>query len=151
MPAARCRRVSPRRLTREVHHGRRFAVEVPELIDEFVGDWRVVELAKKGIPVELGGAEPARFKFLEDDTGELQLAGIDGYMRCRFGETLDGLPMVRFKWEGHVASKEARGTGFGMLYFDDDMLRGEVKVNRRVECWFVARRERPRVRPRYLA
>ena len=123
-------------------------MEVPELIDEFVGDWRLVELEDGGKAAEL---KLARFSFLEDETGEIRFGGIDGWMRCRFGETLDGVPMVRFTWEGQSDSKPAKGSGFALLRFEDDELQGEVKVTRRASRWFVARRKRPRKREDYLA
>jgi hypothetical protein len=121
-------------------------MEVPELIDEFVGDWVLLELWRGGRQVNLDTSGPVRLTFHEDGTGEFRFDGVDGVMECRYGETLDGLPMVRFKWKGRADGAAARGSGYALLRFENDQIDGELTIGRRGELTFDARRMHPRTR-----
>lgn len=121
-------------------------MEVPELIDEFVGDWVWLELWRRDRRVDLGTSGSVRLAFHDDGTGQLLADGIDGVMECRYGETLDGLPMVRFKWKGRADGAAARGSGYALLRFENDQIDGEVMIGRRSELTFNARRTHPRKR-----
>jgi hypothetical protein len=121
-------------------------VEVPELIDEFVGDWVLLKAWRGDRELELGASEGPRLTFHEDGTGEFRLDGVEGCMECRFGETLDGLPMVRFKWKGRADGGATRGSGYALLRFENDQIDGEVMIGRRSELTFDARRTHPRKR-----
>jgi hypothetical protein len=120
-------------------------VEVPELVDEFEGEWVLLEVWRGDRQLDLG-APGSVLAFNQDGTGEFYVDGAVGVLECRYGETLEGLPMVRFKWEGHADGAAARGSGYALLRFENDQIDGELKIGRGSALTFEARRKHPRER-----
>jgi hypothetical protein len=118
-----------------------------ELVEEFVGAWRVVSMERQARDDDR--LLRARLDFFEDETAEFELGGLEGFMRCRFVEAADGAAVATFQWTGREGSQPVRGRGSAVIDDDADELRGWVKINRRAAWSFVAhRQETPTTSPR---
>lgn len=106
-----------------------------EPCDDFEGPWKLVKVSGYE---SLG--EPNLYFWGHDGTAELHFAGMTGFLACKYGETLEGLPAVTFKWTGRDGEKTIRGSGLGAIQPDGKTLEGSLKIGRRASA-FVAHRE----------
>ncbi len=110
-------------------------MRVWEPCDDFEGPWKLVEISGH----ELGEKSELYF-WGHDGQGELDFGGMSGCLACTYGETLEGLSAVRFKWTGRAGEKCVRGRGIAAIEEDGNTLRGSIKIGRRASG-FVAHRE----------
>jgi hypothetical protein len=106
-----------------------------EPCDDFEGPWKLVKVSG----YELGEKTQLYF-WGHDGQGELDFGGMTGGLACKYGETLEGLPAVTFKWTGRAGEKALRGSGLGAIDADGKTLHGSLKIGRRASA-FVAHRD----------